>query len=315
MKNDMLLPGGIVSLTAEAADRLLSAANGDAALLYLCLLRQDTPARALRWDPARLTAAHDALCKMGLLTGALPQPPAPPLEEAEEPPEYTAADITKELENRSSTFPAVVDEVQRRLGKLLSTADLKTLYTIYDFLALPAEVIFLLVGYCVEETEQKYGQGHKPRMTQLRKEAFYWHRLGLDTADAAETYLQRQSLLRTREKSILPLLGISGRAPVEGERKLIAAWVEMGFGDPAIRLAYERTVFKKQTMNWPYMNSILRSWHQKNLHTVAEITAKDSGKTSAPAGTSAAQVQQHQSDDIRWMKDFLAKQKAEQGGK
>ncbi|MEG2097433.1 MAG: DnaD domain protein [Pseudoflavonifractor sp.] len=315
MKSEALLPGGIVSLTGEAADRLLSCGNGDAALLYLCLLRQGLPAQSLRWDPPRLAAAHEALVKMGLAAGAVPAPaPAPVVEAPAEPPEYTAADIAKELEDKSSHFPALVNEVQRRLGKILSTTDLKTLYTIYDFLALPAEVIFLLTGYCVAETEEKYGAGHKPRMSELRREAFRWHRLGLDSADAAEDYLRRQSGLRTREKTILPLLGISGRTPVEGERKYIAAWVEMGFGDDAIRLAYERTVFKKQNLNWPYMNSILRAWDQKQLHTVAEILAKDSARAPAAAPANPAQVRQHQQDDIRWMQEFLAKQKSEQGG-
>ena len=70
-------------------------------------------------------------------------------------------------------------EVQRRLGKILSTADLKILYCLYDYLALPAEVIMLLVSYCVEEMERKYGPGRKPRLSQVRREGFAWKRLGV----------------------------------------------------------------------------------------------------------------------------------------
>ena len=47
------------------------------------------------------------------------------------------------------------------------------------------------------------------------------------------------------------------------------------FEDGAIRLAYEKTVLKKQSLNWAYMNSILKNWHAKGLHTVAAIQTGD----------------------------------------
>ncbi|WP_294547007.1 DnaD domain protein [uncultured Pseudoflavonifractor sp.] len=325
MAANLFLPGGVVAMPAEAADRLIASGSGDAALLYLYLLRKNGGASleeagsALRWDGGRLTAAWDVLSGKGLAP-AMPQA-APPQPQQEEPPEYTAEDISRELDDQDSPFPALVGEVQRRLGKILSTADLKTLYTLYDFLALPAEVICLLVSWCVEEMERKYGPGRKPRMSQIRKEAFVWRRLEVDTAEAADSYIKRQGELRTRESQVLSLLGITGRPAVDGERKYIAAWTDMGFGDEAIRLAYERTVLKKQAMSWPYMNSILRSWHQKGLHTPAEIETGDTApvrtqgaNAPAPAGPGSDRDAGHMTGDIQWMKDFLARQKSEQGG-
>ena len=105
-------------------------------------------------------------------------------------------------------------------------------------------------------------------MSQIRKEAFVWHRLGVDTPEAADAHVRTLSALRDREKSILPRLGIAGRLPVEAERKYISSWVEMGFDDDAIALAYERTVLKKGSLVWPYMNSILKSWHQKKQEQI-----------------------------------------------
>ena len=319
MAANLFLPGGVVAMPAEAADRLIASGSGDAALLYLYLLRKNGAAsleeagNALRWDGARLTTAWDVLSGKGLAP-AMPQAaPTQPLQE--EPPEYTAEDIARELDDQNSPFPALVGEVQRRL--------VKTLYTIYDFLALPAEVICLLVSWCVEEMERKYGPGRMPKMPQIRKEAFVWHRLGVDTAEAADAYIKRQAEMRTREGQVLSLLGITGRPAVDGERKYIAAWTDMGFGDEVIRMAYERTVLKKQTMSWPYMNSILRSWHQKGLHTPAEIETGDAApmrpqgpapNAPAPAGPGADRDAGHMTGDIQWMKDFLARQKSEQGG-
>jgi DnaD/phage-associated family protein len=324
MADEALLPGGILSMTGHAADRLMAAGNGDAALLYLFLLRKGgaydeaAAARTLRWDRPRLSAGYEALVSMGLARKMAAAPLPAESAADQEPPEYTSADIVRELDEPDSSFPSLVKEVQRRLGKILSTADLKTLYTLYDFLALPAEVVCMLVSHCVEDIEEKYGRGHKPRMSQVRKAAFAWHRLGLDTVEAVEEHLKRQASVRGREKTLLPLVGVIGRAPVEGERRYITAWVDMGFPDEAIGLAYERTLLKKQSMNWPYMNSILRSWHQKGLHTVAEIKARDSDRSAAvpvplPQSAPAPQGTQRVTEDVEWMKRFLASQKKGEG--
>ena len=59
MAGKLLYAGNILSLPAEAADRLLGAGNGDAALLYLYLLRRggvfepERAARTLRWEVRR----------------------------------------------------------------------------------------------------------------------------------------------------------------------------------------------------------------------------------------------------------------------
>ena len=151
----LLMPGSVVAMTDQAADRLLKLDSGDAALLYLHLLRRGTP-DGLRWPEDRKQRALDQLKEHGLAPAALSAAPAAPAAPAEAPPpEYGAEDITAALSDPVSTFPALADEVERRLGKKLTANDLKILYTLYDHLALPTEVIFLLVNWCVEEMERK----------------------------------------------------------------------------------------------------------------------------------------------------------------
>ena len=321
---ELLLPGNILAMDARAAERLVAAGSGDGALLYLWLLGRGgklDPAqarKALNWDQGRLESAAAALRDMGLSDGRTEAEPAPP-PAPEGPPEYTAADITRELEQAGSPFPGLVGEVQRRLGKVLSTADLKSLYTVYDYLALPPEVICLLVNWCVEESRRKYGPGRMPRMGEVQRGAFRWKRLGVDTAQAADAYLKRQELYRTREGEILKLLDLPLRPLVDKERKKVQAWTDMGFDDQALRLAYEKTVYKKQKMDWDYMNGILCGWHKKNLHTLAEIEAGD-----APRRRSAGPaMQDHPArpgdadrrvrEDVARMREFLRRQNEEGG--
>ena len=199
----LLMPGSVVAMTDQAADRLLKLDSGDAALLYLHLLRWGTP-DGLRWPEDRKQRALDQLKEHGLAPAALSAAPAAPAVPAEAPPpEYGAEDITAALSDPASTFPALADEVERRLGKKLTANDLKILYTLYDHLALPTEVIFLLVNWCVEEMERKYGPGRKPFLSQIRREGFVWARKGIDTVEAAERYLQTLVRLRGRGAEVL----------------------------------------------------------------------------------------------------------------
>ena len=281
----ILLPGQVLAMTAQTADRLLTLDSGDAALLYLHLLRRGGP-EGLKWTQTRLQTALDQLRAQGLAPEEPLTSPEPPAQEAP-PPEYSTEDITLALADASSPFPALTGEVERRLGKRLSAADLKSLYTLYDHLALPAEVILMLVGWCVEEMERKYGPGRRPFLSQIRKEGFVWARRGIDTMEQAEEHVARLTRLRSREAEVLRLLDISPRPLVEREKTYIAAWDDMGFDNEAIRMAYERTVLKKQSMDWGYMNGILRRWHEKGLHTAAAVQAGDRDPRPIQAGRTA----------------------------
>ena len=311
MAKGFLFPGGIVSLPKEAAERILRTGSGDAALLYLCLLSRED-ATSLKWPSDRLTAAFGELVRLELLDPEKPVSKAPEVPpEPVTPPTYSSEDITLALET-ASPFSALVEELQRRLGKLLSPADLQTLYTLYDYLALPAEVILLCAGRCMEEIARKYGPGRKPTLSQIKREAFHWRRLGVDTLEAAEAHLAKMAAQEETAARLLPLVGIYGREPLEAERRYLESWAEWPFDDESIRLAYEKTVLKKQSMNWAYMNSILRNWHQKGLHTKAEILAKDGPKRpAAPAGTSPAAQNDLVLQDMEQM-EWLLKQS---GGK
>ena len=111
---ELLLPGRILAMDARAAERLVAAGSGDGALLYLWLLGRGgklDPAqarKALNWDQGRLESAAAALRDMGLSDGRTEAEPAPP-PAPDGPPEYAAADITRELEQAGSPFPGLVN--------------------------------------------------------------------------------------------------------------------------------------------------------------------------------------------------------------
>ena len=206
--------------------------------------------------------------------------------------------------------------MERRLGRKLTANDLKILYTLYDHLAMPAEVVLMLVGWCTEEMERKYGPGRKPFLSQIRKEGFAWARRGIDTIEQAERHIQRLNRLRGRQAEILRLLDIPPRPLVEREKTYIAAWDDMGFDNGAIRLAYEKTIMKKQSMDWSYLNGILRRWHEKGLHTAEAVQAGDrdpkavraGGRTPPPA---PAEEERRARQDMERMRRMMEQMKRE----
>lgn len=309
-----LMPGEVVAMTGQAADRLLKLDHGDAALLYLHLLRHGTLS-GLKWTQDRIQAALEQLKSQDLAPTQELTAPEPPAQELP-PPDYATEEITAALSDKASLFPPLADEVERRLGKKLSASDLKKLYTLYDHLALPPEVILMLVGWCIEEMERKYGAGRRPFLSQISKEGFVWARRGIDTMERAEEYIAKLTRLRGREADVLRLLDISPRPLVEREKSYIAAWDDMGFADDAIRMAYEKTVLKKQSMDWGYMNGILRRWHQKGLHTAAAIQAGDrdprpiraGGQTGRPP---TADQEQRARDDMDRIRRLMEQMKQE----
>ena len=275
----LLLPNEILSMSAQAARLLVESGDGEVALLYLALLEcggdRDKAAARLRWGEERLRPAWERLARLELA----PDPgdaPSPTPKQDDRLPEYSRAAITAAMEQELA-FQGLCREMEGRLGRIFSDNDLKCLYTIYDYLALPPEVILLLTGWAVRrERRQKNNPAASPRMPQIQKEAFRWKRLGVDTPERAEDYLRRQEQVDEREWEILSAVGVTDRRPaVEREREYIAAWVEMGLSDELIRLAYERTIYKKGAMNWPYINKILQSWHEAGYRTPAQVEAGD----------------------------------------
>lgn len=298
MADGMLFPGGILALSRKAALRLLEGGNGDCALLYLCQLAQEDPAR-LAWPSDRLEGAYARLLELGLADPARPLLPPPPQKlEPDAPPEYSSADITQVMGSPTG-FSKLVPEVEQLLGKSLSSADLKTLYLLFDFLALPPEVILTLVTWCVEQTVQKYGPGRKPTLNQIKKEGFRWQRAGVDTLEAADAYVRRLTELDERVVKLMELVDLRGRKPVGDEHKYLNAWAEMGFDDDAIRLAYEKTVLNTGKLTWSYLHKILRTWQQKGFHSAADVEAGEGRRRPVSSAAPGGQTpQQPPSDDI-----------------
>ena len=271
-----------IVLPAQQADRLIGRGDGDAALLYLCLLRADRGVtaqelqRRLKWSQLRLHAAETALQELGLIDRPPEQKPPEP---AQERPVYTADDLT-DLLTGDAGFRMLVPQTEEKLGKRLKTADLQILAGLYDDLGLPADVIYLLVCHCVARSEERYGPGRRPTLRQIEKEGYHWAQRGLFDQESASRYLRDWNVRRSAMSRYMQVLGLGDRRPVESEERYIADWMDKGFPPETVALAYDKTVFYKKELNWRYLNGILRRWHENGWHTEEEVRQSDSRKPS-----------------------------------
>ena len=265
----------VLNIPLRDANLLLDAGDGDGALLYLHLLKnggvldEGRAARELRLSVRAIQAAAARLTRMGLLSADLPEPSS-----SGELPEYEAMDVVRRSQS-DPEFLALVEETQATLGRVLSSPDVKRLFGIYDTLALPVDVIMLLIHHCKEEHEQRYGPAKNLGFPVIEREAYSWCNREIVTYEQAEAWLTELARRKSLAGEVQRAIGIKNRELSPTERKYIDSWIELGFGPEALALAADRTVVNTGELKWRYMNSIVQSWDTKGLHTVDEIEQGD----------------------------------------
>ena len=310
-----------VALPVSVADRLLRAGNGDAALLHLAILRARGSAdaaalcSALRWTQERFNTAAQALTQLGLLRKGEEAAPAAPQpqtrttqsESTWSRPEYSNADLIGALER--AEFASLSAAVDQAMGKKLTTPDQKILLGLYDDLGLSADVIFLLVNFCLERSARYYG-GRRPTMRQIEQEGYAWARMELSDQERASNYIKQYHRRQEALPRMMRLLGLGERKPSASEERYMSAWIEMGFEDAAIELAYDKTMLKCKELKWPYMNKILAAWNEKGLHTLKAIEAQDQPAAAQNTDDTAAGR-----EDLERMEKYLQqlRQQREEG--
>lgn len=151
---------------------------------------------------------------------------------------------------------------QEILGTTLKNRDIETLYWFYDELGLSPEVITMLLEYCVSK--------NKRNMNYIEKIAISWHKNGIVTIDAADKFINSERQTDTYLYSLKKLFGID-RNFTKSEETYLNTWRETyQMDENMVALAYEYCVMQTTKLSYPYMNSIIKRWHELGIHTVAD---------------------------------------------
>jgi len=280
-----------VILAGQTIDKLIRAGDGDAALLYLYILKtrgQSSTAEtaaSMGKSHGEIATAMAVLSRLGLVklgdnaetpgqvasSEALETPTVK--EPLKEPQQYSIDEIKHELEE-GSEFYSLVQETQSSLGKILSPDEMLRLFGIYDALRIPPEVILQLITHCITESRGR-GGGRMPSMRYIEKAAYTWERESIFSLDRAEEYLKALEARKSARGEIKKVLQIWDRELSESEKRYVDGWITMGFAPDAIDIAYDITVIKTGKLTWNYMDSIIKNWHGRNLHTLQEVSEKE----------------------------------------
>jgi len=251
--------------------KLLGAASPDAALLYIYMQsgnKAEEAEGALQLTASRLSCAAATLRQLGLW----PEETRHYLPAGERP-NYTEYDVTDAL-HADRSFASLRDELQRLMGRVLNTEELKIVLGFVRYLGLPVDVISVLVCYCRDRARQR-GNLRSPSLRTIEKEAYAWAEKGIDTVEAAAAFIQSQNVRNSRMHRLMNLLQIRGRSLTAAEEKYAVSWLDMGFDEACISMAYERTCLNTGGLNWAYMNKILQRWHQQGWHTADAVKNGD----------------------------------------
>lgn len=176
----------------------------------------------------------------------------------------------KEISKAMGVNPEMKETVtvaEQLLKKSLSQREVTSLYSFMQDYAMSREMVLVLLEYCVtiEKTNFAY----------IEKVAEGWHEKGIDNLEEATKVLNSLAKERRMQKKCKKIFGLD-RDLSQTECNYISRWVsELSMSESMIRNAYEKTVTNTGKISMPYMNTILKSWHEKGIKTVSQIEAKE----------------------------------------
>ena len=252
-------------------DEYMLRAPGDYVKVYIYALRQcyhpprendcERMARALCMEPDDVRNAFTYWERQGLVRRV-----------SDNPPSYRFFNLKASLMNGQTQDDGLYryrefnDRVQSMFpaGRLLHESDTKYLYDWMEVYKLPQEVVLILVEYLLKK------RGPHVRFASCDKIAREWADKGINTVDAAREQVRysTDSFIMTRK--VLQRLGIRSN-PTPDQERLYASWLDMGFDNAAILECCRQTAGARSP-NMGYLDSVVRSMHERGLHTVREIS-------------------------------------------
>lgn len=202
------------------------------------------------------------------------------------PSKPSSSEIAARLDE-SPEIGHLFNEAQVKIGRTIGYDGQCTLLLLHDHYGLPAEVIFMMIDYCVSIGKVNYSY-----IEAVGKD---WGSREIDTLDKAAEQI---SVLRNANsiwKDLSSYAGISNPRPTMKQAEYLKKWSnELKYKSDIIILAYEEMANYTTKLSLSYMDKILTTWKQKGYVTPADVEkgkaedTKNSSKNYKSAKTNKA---------------------------
>ncbi|MCR4719862.1 MAG: DnaD domain protein [Firmicutes bacterium] len=192
----------------------------------------------------------------------------PQVSESAQPSENTqkSAENIAEIISSNGELADMFMLAQEIFGKTITEKDMQTIYWFFSDLKMPAEVILMLIEYCVSKG--------KNRMSYIEKVAVSWNEMGLNNVEAVTNYLKSEEQKTGFLYSARKLMGIADRNLSQIEEQYLTKWHnDFMMSEEMIALAYEYCIIQTAKLSFPYMDKIITRWNTEGITTVAQAEA------------------------------------------
>ena len=193
----------------------------------------------------------------------------------------TRAQIARRADE-SKEIRLVLQQAEMKFCRPLKDTERSALVYILDELGVSAPVTLMLIEYAVAE--------NRTTAAFLESTAVDWVNRSVDTVALAEKEMQRSDQKNRAWSVVRSAVGLDDRRPSAKEGEACVRWtVEWGFSGKMIRLAYDQCVDNTGKISFPYMNKVLKSWHDAGVTTPEAVAASakknEADKSAAKAGS------------------------------
>lgn len=186
--------------------------------------------------------------------------------------------LLSELSN--NVTKEMLQEIEKLIGRPLSTKEMSMYIGWQREFNFSIEIILLVISYCVSKgkNDARY----------IEKVAIAWKDAGVNSIDAAQSYIKKHEDKWVKYKKVLSYLGLKDAEIMKPQEQMLDKWLNIyDFSTEIVLKACDICSERLNRPDFKYIDGILTSWQKDGIKTLEDIALKDSkkGSTKKPRTT------------------------------
>lgn len=178
-------------------------------------------------------------------------------------------------ELNKSTTKDMLQDIEKLLGRPLSSKEMNTYIGWQKEFNFPPELILLLIQYSVSKGKTDYRY--------IEKIAIAWFDSKINTVEEAQSFIKKHEDKWVKIRKILNYLGVKDAEIMKPQEEMLDKWISVyKFPLEIIFKACDICFERINKAEFKYIDGILTSWFKDNLKTVEDIAKSDAKRPTQP---------------------------------